>query len=155
MLKPLRLIAVGRLKTPFWKDAASHYAERLSRFRNFAETLIRDGDPALPADRRNELEGQGILAALGPRDIPICLDEHGKAFTSRDFSLFLEKISEQGCPCFIVGGAFGLDKAVLAAARHTLALGPMTLPHELARVVLLEQLYRAEAVSRKLPYHHD
>lgn len=156
MLKPLRLIAVGRLKSPFWKDAAAQYVKRLSHWRALTETQLKDGDPALPAERRNEQEGRAILAALTPRDIPVCLDERGELLTSRAFARLLETLSANAgrAPCFIIGGAYGLDRAVLAAARHTLALGPLTLPHELARVVLLEQLYRAEAILRNVPYHH-
>ncbi len=155
-LKPLRIVAVGRLRTPFWKAAADHYVERLVRWRAFTETIVRDGDPALPIVDRNALEGKGILAALTPADIPVALDERGKTFTSRQFSTFLEQLSENAGrrPCFIIGGAFGLDDAVKRAARHTIALGPLTMTHELARVVLFEQLYRAESLTRGLPYHH-
>lgn len=155
MLKPLCVIAVGRLKSPFWKDAAAHYAERLARWRALTVIEVKDGDSALPADQRKSQEGRAILAALGLRDIPVCLDEHGEAPGSRAFSRLLERLSVNARPCFIVGGAYGLDQAVLAAARRVVALGPLTLPHELARVVLLEQLYRAEAITRGIPYHHD
>ena len=156
-LKPLRIIAVGRLKTPFWKDAAAYYTSRILRWRAYTETIVRDGDPALPIVDRNALEGKGILSALTPLDLPVVLDEHGKQFSSRQFSAFLEQISENAArrPCFIIGGAFGFDPEVRKIARHVVALGPLTLPHELARVVLLEQLYRAESLIRNIPYHHD
>ena len=146
-LKPLRIVAVGRLKTPFWKAAAEHYVERLVRWRAFTESIIKDGDP---------LEGKGILSALSASDIPVVLDERGKTFTSRQFSVFLERLSENASrrPCFIIGGAFGLDDSVKQAASHLIALGPLTMTHELARVVLFEQLYRAESLTRGLPYHH-
>ncbi len=155
MLKPLRLIAVGRLKTPFWKAAAAHYVERLARWRALAVSEVKDGDPALPVEQRKNQEGRAILAALAPRDIPFCLDEHGEALTSRALSRLLEALPANARPCFIVGGAYGLDPTVIAAGRRVLALGPLTLPHELARVVLLEQMYRAEAIARGIPYHHD
>ena len=120
------------------------------------EQLVKDGDAALPVPERNKIEGQRILAALTPQDICICMDERGKAHTSEQFAAFLERLSENAtaAPCFIIGGAFGLDESVRTAARHVISLGPMTLPHELARVVLLEQLYRAEAIVRRVPYHH-
>lgn len=155
-LKPLRIVAVGRLKTPFWKAAAEHYVERLVRWRAFTESIIKDGDPSLPIVDRNALEGKGILSALSASDIPVVLDERGKTFTSRPFSVFLERLSENTSrrPCFIVGGAFGLDDSVKQAASHLIALGPLTMTHELARVVLFEQLYRAESLTRGLPYHH-
>ncbi len=157
MLKPLRLITVGKIKNPFWKAAVDHYAERLGHWRGLTMTEVKDSDASLPIPQRKAQEARGILAALGARDIPLCLDEHGEAFTSRAFSHLLEKFSSNAGnrPCFIIGGPYGLDPAVLAASRFTIALGPLTLPHELARVVLLEQLYRAEAISRNVPYHHD
>lgn len=155
-LKPLSIIAVGRLKTPFWKDAAAHYAARLKRWRALREIVVKDGNASLPREERNALEGKNILAALTPSDVVVCLDERGTARVSTDFAAFLAHLSENTnrAPCFIIGGAFGLSDAVREAARHTISLGPMTLPHELARVVLLEQLYRAEAILRKVPYHH-
>ena len=81
-LKPLRLIAVGRIKTPFWREAAEHYTSRILRWRAYTETVIRDGDPSLPIVDRNAVESKGILNTLTPVDIPVCLDEHGKQFTS-------------------------------------------------------------------------
>ena len=149
-LKPLRIVAVGRLKTPFWKAAAEHYVERLVRWRAFTESIIKDGDPSLPIVDRNALEGKGILSALSASDIPVVLDERGKTFTSRQFSVFLERLSENASrrPCF------RLDDSVKQAASHLIALGPLTMTHELARVVLFEQLYRAESLTRGLPYHH-
>ena len=84
-LKPLRIVAVGRLKTPFWKAAAEHYVERLVRWRAFTESIIKDGDPSLPIVDRNALEGKGILSALSASDIPVVLDERGKTFTFRLF----------------------------------------------------------------------
>ena len=121
------------------------------------DTVVRDSDPALPVARRVEEEGKRILAALSPQDIVVCLDEKGRSMTSREFSRFLDGMSTDATrrPCFIVGGPFGLHDSVREKARHLIAFGPQTLPHELARVVLLEQLYRAETLLRNMPYHHD
>lgn len=155
-LKPLRIMAVGQIRTPHWKAAAAHYLERLRRWRDIREHVIKDGQAALPVAERNKIEGQRLLAALAPADCCICMDERGTAHTSEQFAVFLERLSENATsvPCFIIGGAYGLDDSVRAAARHVISLGPMTLPHELARVVLLEQIYRAEAIVRRVPYHH-
>jgi len=154
--KSLRILAVGRLRTPFWKDAAEHYRARISRWRTLQETEIRDADAALPQAQRIARESEALLAALTPMDIPICMDERGRCLSSREFARFLAALSDDvnRVPCFIVGGAFGFDDSVRRAARHLLAFGPLTLPHELARVVLFEQLYRAEALLRNMPYHH-
>ena len=86
----------------------------------------------------------------------ISLDRKGRLFTSRQLSSALKVWLETPgrTPCFVIGGAYGLSRDVVSRSDLTLSLGPMTLPHELARVVLLEQLYRADAILRNLPYHH-
>lgn len=154
--KPLRIVAVGRLRTPHWVEAAAHYLDRLKHWRTMRLQVVKDGDASLPVQERNMLEGQRLLGAFAPNDCIICLDELGRHQTSQEFALFLQRLSEDAnkIPCFVIGGAFGLSAPVKAMAQHTISLGPMTLPHELARVVLLEQLYRAEAIIRRVPYHH-
>ncbi len=133
-----------------------HYSRRIGRWRPLDVTEVRDGDAGLDAAQRNSQEGRRLLEALTPQDVPIVMDERGSALTSREFAGLLHKLDldAAGRPCFLVGGPFGMDDAVRAVARRTLCLGPMTLPHELARVLLLEQLYRAECILRKVPYHH-
>lgn len=128
--------------------------ERLRRWRRMREILVKDGESALPPEERNKTEARRLLAALSPTDCLVCLDERGAAYGSQKFAALLDRLSEDRVPCFVLGGAHGLDESVRAAARHVVSLGPMTLPHELARVVLLEQLYRAESILRRLPYHH-
>ncbi len=154
--KPLRLLSVGRLKTVFWKDAAAHYATRIARWRRLECAEVRDGDAALAPDKRTALEGRRILEALAPQDLPLALDERGEKLTSPQLAALLRHMDQEarGRACFIVGGAYGLDEEVRARACRLLSLSAMTLPHELARVVLLEQLYRAECILRKVPYHH-
>lgn len=117
---------------------------------------VRDGDPALTPALRMAMEGRHLLEAMAPQDIPIVLDETGKRTTSMQLADLLQKmdVEERRRPCFIVGGAWGLDAAVAQRAVLTLRLSDMTFPHELARVVLLEQLYRAECILHKVPYHH-
>ena len=154
--KPLKYISVGKLKTPFWKDAAAHYTTRITRWRKLDITEVRDGDSALPPDPRNALEGRRIIEALDPQDIALVLDERGQHLTSPQLADLLRQMDHdaRGRACFIVGGAWGLDEAVRQRASRCISLSHMTLPHELARVVLLEQLYRAECILRKVPYHH-
>lgn len=155
-LKPLRILAVGKLKTPYWKDAAEHYKERLRFFCNIEESLVKDANPSLPVEERVLQEESRLMESLTRQDIPIVMDETGKHFTSVQFSSFFKEVSENAAmrPCFIIGGAFGLGAKIKAQARHLISLGPMTLPHEMARVFLYEQLYRAESILRNIPYHH-
>lgn len=146
---------MGRLKTPFWRDAAAHYAHRLGRWRRVELVEVRDGDAALAPAARSAQEGERLLAALGSTAGAIALDEGGEALDSPGLAALLRRLDEQALrPAFVIGGPFGLSPEVLAASSRRLSLSAMTWPHELARVLLLEQLYRAECILRKVPYHH-
>ena len=87
-LKSLRVIAVGRLRIPFWRAAAEYYYKRISCWRVIYETIIKDGNSSLPVSQRKAMEGRSILAALEPIDMPICLDEKGKSISSQEFANF-------------------------------------------------------------------
>ena len=101
-------------------------------------------------------EGEALLARLDGA-WPICCDERGEALASRDFAALLTRLRDGGERhlAFIIGGAEGLDEAVLAAARRRLAFGPQTWPHALVRAMLAEQLYRAVTIIAGSPYHRD
>ena len=150
------MICVGRIKTPFWKEAAAHYAGRIARRRPLELTEVRDGDAALPVGKRNAVEGKRLLESLQPQDVPIVLDERGATLTSPQLARWLRELDDsgRGRPCFLVGGAWGLDEEVRRRAWKCLSLSAMTFPHELARVMLLEQLYRADCILCNVPYHH-
>ncbi len=154
-MKPIRLLVVGAAKAPFFRDAAAHYLTALRRYLPAEEVVVRDGKAA-EAERRKAEEGKALLGKIGPRDFLVVLDEGGASFASLALSRRLRGLVEDPgrVPCFVVGGAFGLAPEVLARADLTMALGPGTLPHELARVVLYEQLYRAAAINAGAPYHH-
>ena len=154
----IRIVAVGQRITEWAQSAVSDYLSRFPRdFRVELREIRTERRAGQTPARLMAAEAERILAAIEPDDFVVVLDEHGKQFSSRQFSAFLERLSENGSrrPCFIIGGAFGFDPAVKRIAAHTIALGPLTLPHELARGVLLEQLYRAESLLRNIPYHHD
>lgn len=154
-MKTIRLLVVGAAKAPWFREAASHYLTALRRHVPVEEVVLRDGK-ASDRERRMAEEGRAILAKLGPRDLLVVLDENGRSLASRELASRLGQLLEDPGrrPCFVVGGAFGLPPEVLARADLTLALGPETLPHELARVVLYEQLYRASSILAGAPYHH-
>ncbi len=155
-MRVIRCVYVGALKQRFWKEAAEHYRGRLAPHVQLEEREVRDGSGKLSAEDRSRQEGERILAALKPGDMPICLDERGREFDSRALAEYLGRVLEDGnrVPCMVVGGPFGLADEVRAACAMSLCLGRLTLPHELARVVLLEQLYRAVSILRGAPYHH-
>lgn len=150
------VISVGRIKTPFWRDAVAHYRARLERGYQLEFFSVKDADASLPLDVRIKQEGERILAALPAGASIICLDEHGEAHGSVAFANYLKKLWDNSRPpCFIIGGSYGLAPEVLARAQKKLAFGPMTLPHELAQVLLWEQLFRADSILRKTGYHHE
>jgi 23S rRNA (pseudouridine1915-N3)-methyltransferase len=131
------VVAVGRLRPPFADDVA-HYTKLLSGHARLELVEVRDGERV---DRR-----------IPQRAFVSLLADDGNQLDSSGFSRFLADRRMEGRDlCFVVGGPFGLE---LARADHRLSLGPMTLPHQLARVVLLEQIYRAHKILAGEPYHH-
>ena len=154
--RPIHLLCVGKVKEPFLQQGCSHYLERLRHWRNPLLQEVRDAQACLATEARKEQEGERLLKALKPHDLPLVLDERGLSLTSRELAGLLTKIEEKqlGIPCFIIGGPFGLCESVRKIAHALIALSPMTFPHELARLILLEQLYRAECIVHKVPYHH-
>jgi 23S rRNA (pseudouridine1915-N3)-methyltransferase len=131
------VVAVGRVKPPF-ADDVDHYAQLLSGHTRLELIEVR--------------EDEAVERRIPERAFVSLLDIGGKALDSVALSRFLEDRRMSGRDlCFVVGGPFGLD---LASADHRLSLGPMTLPHQLARVVLLEQLFRAHKILKNEPYHH-
>lgn len=154
-MKKIRIIAVGKLKTPFWQSAYEQYQKRLSHFMQVEEIIVKDADSSLPIQERMQIESDAIQKHLKPSDLPIFLDEKGKSHTSKGFAEFIQKLAASGkTPCFIIGGAYGLADLIKKQAPHLLALGPMTFPHEMARVILMEQLYRSQTIISGTGYHH-
>ena len=155
-MRNIRCLFVGKLKTPACRDLAAEYAKRLGRYYPVRETCIKDAPGKLPGPERMRREAEALAAELTPRDLAVCLDERGTSLASPDLAKRLQGWLEDPAqaPCFIIGGSLGLGESIRARARFTLSLGPMTLPHELARVLLLEQLYRAATILHGHPYHH-
>jgi 23S rRNA (pseudouridine1915-N3)-methyltransferase len=131
------VVAVGKAKAPYADDLA-HYTKLLSRYARVDVIEVADEEAAL---RR-----------IPDRTYVCLLDSRGRSYTSEAFADWLEERRQGGIDvCFVIGGAFGID---VSAPDHKLSFGPMTLPHLLARVVLLEQLYRAHKILAGEPYHH-
>jgi len=157
--QPLQCLFVGKAREAALREAADLYALKLSRLARCDVVLVKDAPSALPAPEKCLREGRDILARLDARCVPVALDERGENWSSRELAARLKAWEDSArTPCFIVGGAFGLSDEVrerAKAAGALFSLGRITLPHELARVVLLEQLYRAASINKGLPYHHD
>jgi 23S rRNA (pseudouridine1915-N3)-methyltransferase len=146
----MRLIAVGRLRTGPEAELFERYTTRLRPALSVTE--IAEARGAEGEIKRRE--GEAILAALPAGAFAVALDLGGKAPDSAAFAALLERWEAGGrVPHFLIGGAEGLSATVMARADHALSLGPLTWPHMLVRVMLAEQLYRAQAIRAGHPYH--
>lgn len=155
-MRKVRLFFVGAAKRPFFKAAEDEYLQGLARYVDVERVIVKDCREGAPA-HRVKMECASLDARLDKKFRVIGLDERGKTMDSRAFAaLFGQWTEDAGRDlAFVVGGPFGLTSELRARCDGLLALGPMTMPHELARVVLLEQLYRAANILKGTPYHHD
>ena len=151
------VVAVGKLKEKFWVQACAEYVKRLGAYAKVEMREVADIDPARAGgvEASRAREGQEILAAIPARSHVILLAIDGKQHSSEQFSAHLDELALRGKSdlTFVIGGSDGVSPEVRARANETFSFGPITLPHNLARVVLLEQLYRACKISRGEPYH--
>ena len=155
----MALICMGRLKEKYWRDAAAEYEKRLSRFGKFETIELPDlpepsnSSPAIEEQIKKK-EGEAILAKLRDNDIVVCLCIDGKQLDSVQLSKKLTELADTGRRVvFIIGGSLGLSPEVVARAQLKLSFSPMTFPHQLARVMLLEQAYRACKINAGERYH--
>ena len=153
----LTLISVGKNAEPFVRDACADYAARIRRYADLVLTVVPE-ERVAPAGKKDFIlreEGRRIRGKIPPAALRIALDERGRNFTSEAFSRLLEGWMATGVrgAAFLLGGAYGLDEALKEEADVRLSLSPLTLTHGMARMVLLEQLYRAFTLIRKEPYH--
>jgi 23S rRNA (pseudouridine1915-N3)-methyltransferase len=148
------VLSVGRDRSGWFEPAVQAYAERLKHYTRMELTELPEprGKRAADASRANEAER--ILAARRPGELLIALEERGERLDTQAFSRLLgdAQVHSQDL-LFVVGGDDGLDAVVLAAAGRLLSLSQMTLPHRLARLVLVEQLYRSFTLLKGEPYH--
>lgn len=144
----INLIVVGKLKEKFLVDGVAEYLKRLKKF---AKIEVRE----VPECRTVEEEGQKILS-LVPKDSWLCvLDVAGMALTSEEFAKKISALNLNGISnlTFAIGGAFGLSEELRQAASFRLSLSEMTFTHQMARLILVEQIYRAFKINRNEPYH--
>jgi len=151
----LTLVAVGRLKERFWREAADEYLKRLGPYATVRVVEVDDRDSGRDEARALAEEGVDVLRAIPEGAHVISLEIGGKQRSSEQFAARLGELALDGrsSVAFVVGGSVGLSAEVLARSNERMSLGPMTLPHNMARVVLLEQIYRAFRINRGEPYH--
>jgi 23S rRNA (pseudouridine1915-N3)-methyltransferase len=152
----ISIIAIGKIKESFWRTAQGEYSKRLGPYIKLAIIEI-DGEKlngSVSDEEAMRREGEKILKYVPTEAIAVALDKSGKQFSSEEFSARIDEWGGTGeLLVFIIGGATGLSAAVLARADKKLSLSEMTLPHELARIFLLEQIYRATMIQHRKSYH--
>ncbi len=149
----LYVVAVGTLKEPFFRAAQEEYLKRLRRYARVTVLEVRDEPLSEKAPAR---EGERLLKKAPRGALLVALDRRGQMFSSEEFASWLGKQAASGgrAIAFLLGGTLGLAPFVLEQAALVLSLSPLTFPHQLARVVLLEQLYRAFKIWHQEPYHY-
>ncbi len=150
----LRVVAVGKDRSGLYAPAVEEYARRIGRYARFELVEVPEARRHAATPRASEEEAEAILARVGERERLVALDERGEEETSAAFARRVARWLERGQDvALVVGGADGLAPAIRERAAETLALSRMTLAHRLARLVLVEQLYRALTILRGEPYH--
>ncbi|HLS48171.1 MAG TPA: 23S rRNA (pseudouridine(1915)-N(3))-methyltransferase RlmH [Gemmatimonadales bacterium] len=149
----ITLLAVGRLR-PALREACDDYTRRISRHARFTEIEVREAARAPSPALQREQEAVRLRARLPAGAVVVALAREGQGWTSEALAARLRDWQVAARPlAFMIGGSHGLDASLLGTAAERWSLGPATLPHELARVVVAEQIYRAFTILRGEPYH--
>ena len=154
------IICVGKLKEDYLKDAISEYSKRLSKYCNL--NIIELPDEKLPSKLNDSLsqeikekESNSISSHIKKDSYVIALDLKGKMYSSEEFSDKIEKISiTNSSITFLIGGSLGMSEKLLSSSNELICFSKMTFPHQLFRVFLLEQIFRAFKISNNESYHH-
>lgn len=156
----INILCIGKIKEAFFKDAINEYSKRLSKYCNLK--ILELSDEKIPskinekiANNIKDIEGKRMLANIKKDSYIICLDLHGKEFSSEEFSEKLDSIAlnYNSSITFIIGGTLGISNEILNLANEKICFSKMTFPHQLIRVFLLEQLFRAFKISNHETYH--
>lgn len=152
------LLCVGRLKEAYLQDACGEYLKRLGRYANLELVELKDEpEPAAPSPalqrRVLEAEGARILQRIHPEDYVVALAIQGQSYDSLGLARHLAQLEQRGRLVFVIGGSLGLSQDVYARCNERLSFSPLTFPHQLMRVLFLEQLYRCCRINAGEPYH--
>lgn len=156
----ISIVCIGKLKERYWREAQAEYAKRLGKYCRLHIVELKEErlpDNASPAAEAAviEAEGRAILRACRPESFRIALDIRGQSLSSEQLAKRLDGLALAGRSdiSFLIGGSLGLSAEALHAADLRLSFSAMTFPHQLMRVILLEQIYRAFKINRHETYH--
>lgn len=153
----IKTIFVGKLQDRYLKEGIDTYLGRISRYAQVDLIEVEDDAVTVKADhsRAKEREAERILKRVSPDSVLVALDEKGKGMTSPDIAGFIQKLRDSGTKeiSFAVGGSLGLGEKVRERADLVLSLSQMTFTHQMVRIILLEQIYRAFTIIKGEPYH--
>ena len=155
----IQVMFVGKTTGKLFQEAISNYQQRLTHYVPFAIEEVPDlkNTKNLTEEQQKETEADIVLDRLQPGDVLVLLDERGKEFTSREFSTFLENKMQTVSKrlVLLIGGPYGFSQRIYDAAQGKISLSKMTFSHQMVRLFLVEQIYRAFTIMRGEPYHHD
>lgn len=152
----LRVIQFGKTKENWLKDAIAEYLKRLRPMVSLEIVELPDTSisKAGTVDKVKSAEAATCLSRISDDDFVVILDEHGELKSSLEFSSFLTSLSDKRNVVFVIGGVYGLDGKVLNRANSRFSLSPLTFTHQMARLILLEQIYRALMIKANRQYHY-
>ena len=149
----IKVITVGNVKEKYLKDAIEEYTKRINKYDKIEIIEVKDEGMVEPVKAIN-LEAEKIKKHINPKDYIITMDINGKQITSEEFSNKIDSIYlETSNITFIIGGSYGLSDEIKQMSNYRLSFSKMTFPHQLFRVILLEQIYRAFKISHNESYH--
>lgn len=149
----IRIITVGSIKEKYLKDAIEEYMKRLKKYTNIELIEVKD-EGLVEEQKAIQLEGEKISKYISPKDYLITLEIEGKSYTSEEFAEKLNQIQiENSNIVFVIGGSYGLSNELKQRSKLHLSFSKMTFPHQLFRVFLLEQIYRAFKILNNESYH--
>ena len=155
----IKFIAVGKLKEKYWKEAFSEYAKRLTKYTKVELIEIEEEKISIENDSMMKIskdkEGERILKKVANNDYVILFDVQGKALDSVELAKKIQGLIDQGQAnlCFILGGSYGFSDEVYARSQAKISMSKMTFPHQFARIMAIEQVYRAYKINNNEKYH--
>ena len=155
----IELAVIGKTSIDYLKQGIDEYIKRLKHYVPFEIKYIDDikNTKNISEDQQKRTEGAKILSLLDKSDFVVLLDEHGKEYTSMQYSSYIQKRMLSGAKkvVFVIGGPYGFSQEVYDRANDKISFSKMTFSHEMIRLIFTEQLYRAMTILNGEPYHHE